>query len=65
MFSTHGPHDIAYRLTYDLPAAALQPVRRPPESWTRDAFLADTIGNLETSGHYFQPYKTDGHQAVA
>jgi SAM-dependent methyltransferase len=62
MFSTHGPHDIAYRLTYDIPPPAYDRFGGNPH-WTRDAFLADTIGNLETSGFYFQPYRQTGPQA--
>jgi len=62
VFSTHGPHDIAYRLTYDFPAPRYDRFAGH-EHWTRDAFLVDAISHLESSGHYFQPYKEIGHQA--
>jgi len=56
MFSTHGPHDIASRLVYDVPPPAYDRFAGHP-GWTRDAFLAEAIGALETAGSYFQPYK--------
>lgn len=60
-FSVHGPHDIAYRLTYNKP----NPVYchyTGNDAWTKDTFLSATIAGLEKDGFYFQAFKPGAHQ---
>lgn len=60
-FSTHGPHDVAYRLVYDVPRPKYERFAGHP-CWTRDIFLAAVIDGFEGEGHFFQPYKDVAHQ---
>lgn len=55
-FSTHGPHDVAYRLVYDIPRQKYEILAGHP-FWTRNVFLAAVIDGLEGEGHFFRPYK--------
>ena len=61
LFSTHGPHDIASRIVYDNPRPRYERFAGH-ENWTRDGFLLDLIAKLDSTEHYFQPYKAVGHQ---
>lgn len=60
-FSTHGPHDVAYRLVYDTPRPKYDRFSGHP-FWTRDIFLAAVIDGFSREGHFFQPYKEVAHQ---
>jgi SAM-dependent methyltransferase len=64
LFSTHGPHDIAYRLTYNKPQPHYERFAGHPR-WTRDLFLADAIRGLDEEAFYFQPYKQVAPEHVA
>lgn len=55
-FSTHGPHDIAYRLAYDIPSPNYANFAGD-DHWTKDRFLKAVLGGLEDRGFYFQPFK--------
>lgn len=61
LFSTHGPHDVASRIVHDNPRPRYDRFAGH-ENWTRDDFLLELIENLDSTGHYFQPYKDVGHQ---
>jgi SAM-dependent methyltransferase len=61
LFSTHGPHDIASRIVFDVPSPDYARFAGH-ENWTRDEFLLDLISNMDQNGHYFRPYKAVGHQ---
>ncbi|MDE4302837.1 class I SAM-dependent methyltransferase [Phaeobacter gallaeciensis] len=61
LFSTHGPHDIASRVMFDVPRPKYERFAGH-EHWTRDEFLLDLISNMDENGHYFQPYKAVDHQ---
>jgi SAM-dependent methyltransferase len=61
LFSTHGPHDVASRIVYDNPRPRYERFAGH-DNWTRDEFLLDLIANLDSTGHYFQPYKAVDHQ---
>lgn len=60
-FSTHGRHDIASRIVFDVPRPQYEKFDGH-SSWTRNEFIAAAIGGLAESGFYFQPFKEVGQQ---
>ncbi len=60
-FSTHGPHDIAYRLKYNTPSPKYHRFTGN-DHWTKETFLLDAIKHLDNIGFYFQSYKEIHYQ---
>jgi len=61
-FSTHGPHDIAYRLIYNKPQP-LYDRYSGSENWTKETFLMAVIKGLDNEGFFFTGFKPEAHQS--
>ena|GEM_PF-5060127 len=60
-FSTHGPHDIAYRLKYNKPSPKYERYTGH-EHWTKESFLSAIIEAFDTKGFFFQSFKETRYQ---
>ena len=60
-FSTHGRHDIASRIAYDVPRPRYHAFAGH-DAWTKSEFLRAAIEGLASDGMFFQPFKQVDHQ---
>ena len=60
-FSTHGRHDIASRIAYDVPRPRYDAFEGHT-AWTKTEFLRAVIEALASDGVFFQPFKQVDHQ---